>query len=505
MAGGELLRRFYSRAGLAYIVPLFLFTAVVSVGDVSSFTFIGMRYISFDPALTKHVLVVALTGSTTALGLTFVVTFVLLRPFIQWMTGRKDTVHAPRAWENGVRGVPRLVYLGTALIVLSDMPAMVIATRTTGLTSVSVFIFMAIVAATIAGGAIVLSASEIWIRPVIEEIGASLPIDFEPTIRQRRIILRLVAFIVLVSFLSPFYTNGVIAPSATPSTRVITTVAASAVIALTFGLAFSLAAGRMVSAPVGDLLRATRAVRSGDLTTRVLGTSDDEIGELSRSFNAMVGGLAEREALHSALGTYVDPVVADRLLSEGEVLEGEEVDATIMFVDIVGFTARSEAMQPRAVVDDLNAFFQLILPVVNAHGGHTNKLLGDGFMAVFGAPIVMDDHADRALTAALEIQERMRQRYGTGLRVGVGLNSGPVVVGTTGGGSKLDFTVIGDAVNVASRIEAMTRSTGDDILLTETTRAALRTEVALAHRGSSPVRGRAEPVSFYSPVSRISG
>jgi adenylate cyclase len=175
-----------------------------------------------------------------------------------------------------------------------------------------------------------------------------------------------------------------------------------------------------------------------------------------------------------------------------------------MFVDIVAFSTRAEMLSGESVLTELNQFFGLIVPIIESNGGHANKLLGDGLMAVFGTPIRHTDHADRALVAAHEIQTAMHNRYGSSMRVGIGINTGRAVVGTTGGGQKLDFTVIGDVVNVASRVEAMTRDTGDAILLTEATKLALTGPAgALASRGSAQIKGRAEPASLYALVSRI--
>jgi class 3 adenylate cyclase len=233
--------------------------------------------------------------------------------------------------------------------------------------------------------------------------------------------------------------------------------------------------------------------------------SNDELGQVSASFNDMVIGLSERAALHAALGTYLDPSVADRLLSEGQVLRGEAVDASVLFCDIVGFTTRAERMRPDEVVAELNEFFELVIPVIETYGGHTNKLLGDGFMAVFGAPIPLTDHADRAVAAACDIQEKLWTTYAGDIRAGVGINSGTAVVGTTGGGRKLDYTVIGDTVNVASRVEALTRTTGDTILLTEATKDALLRSASLDPRGSVAIRGREELTPLYSVVVRSRG
>src|SRR3954452_20519860 len=249
-------------------------------------------------------------------------------------------------------------------------------------------------------------------------------------------------------------------------------------VSFTLSLELSILLLRSILGPLWDLRQGTRRVAEGDLTVRVPVLGTDETGALAGSFNQMVSGLAEREALREAFGAYVDPDLAERVLAEGTVLEGEEVEVTVLFVDIRGFTAFAEASGPQDVVERLNEFFELVVPVLSRHGGHANKFVGDGLLGVFGAPDRLADHADRAVTAALEVALLVRETYGDELRIGIGVNSGPVVAGTVGGGGHVEFTVIGDAVNTAARVEEITRQTGDDILITEATRCLLEDTVA---------------------------
>jgi len=190
------------------------------------------------------------------------------------------------------------------------------------------------------------------------------------------------------------------------------------------------------------------------------------------------------------------------------MLEGEEAEVSIVFIDICDFTAFAERASARETVAYLNDFFGLVVPLLNEHGGHANKFVGDGVLGVFGAPDRLSDHADRALAAACAVAIATEVRYGDGLRAGVGVNSGPVSAGSIGGGGRLEFTVVGDAVNVAARVEQATRELGDRVLITEATRCLLtRDSIPLEPRGTVELKGKSDPVPIWSPdlegVSRL--
>jgi PAS domain S-box-containing protein len=205
--------------------------------------------------------------------------------------------------------------------------------------------------------------------------------------------------------------------------------------------------------------------------------------------------------LERALDTYLDAEVADHILAEGPSLDATVVDATLMFLDVKNFTAVAERLAPRELVGVLNSLFGLAVPVITAHGGHVDKFIGDGLLAVFGAPCELDGHADAALRAALEIDRMARDELPGGLEIGIGLHSGEVVAGNVGGGGRLDFTVIGDPVNTAARIESATRKTGDRILLSgATNERLLGTEVPITERAAVLLKGKSSPLALYAPV-----
>ena len=273
------------------------------------------------------------------------------------------------------------------------------------------------------------------------------------------------------------------------------------------GVAFSISLGltllltRSVVDQIHALRTATGVVTEGDLAARVPVLTTDETGDLAASFNAMVSGLAERERLREAFGAFVDPQVVERVLAEGTTdLEGEEVEVSVIFVDIRGFTTLAERSGAQEVVRRLNDFYGRVVPVLERHGGHANKFIGDGLLGVFGAPKRLPDHADRAMLAALDIVRTVREAYGEALRIGIGVNSGPVLAGTIGGGGHVEFTVIGDAVNTAARVEELTRLTGDDVLVTEATKSLLTLPLCeFAERPTMALKGKSEKVRLYAP------
>jgi class 3 adenylate cyclase len=283
--------------------------------------------------------------------------------------------------------------------------------------------------------------------------------------------------------------------------------------ALTLGFAVPITVGAAFSPslqPIRDLAEGTKRVAAGNYGQRLPVYQDDDLGALTASFNRMQAGLAERQRLQAAFGTYVDPGLAARLLEQGDdVFTGERREVTVMFVDIRDFTPFAEANTAEDTVARLNALFEIVVPAVVDVGGHVNKFLGDGALAVFGAPNNLPGHADAAVSAALLIHSLVAQRFDGQLRIGIGINTGVVIAGTIGGGGKLEFTLIGDTVNVAARVEQLTKNTGDAILLTGQTVDALASRPAtLTDRGFHALKGKSAAVQVFGldpPADGISG
>lgn len=184
-------------------------------------------------------------------------------------------------------------------------------------------------------------------------------------------------------------------------------------------------------------------------------------------------------------------------------IEPEWAMVSILFADIRDFTTFADRGTAREAADFLGAFFSVIVPVVTRHGGHANKLLGDGLLAVFGAPERHDDHADRALAAAEEMLAAVEREFGDRCRIGVGINSGLVLAGTIGGGGLTEYGVVGDPVNVASRVQDATRDLGEPLLLTEATHCLLEhPDGRLSRRGDIALKGKDRRVGIYGLQSR---
>jgi class 3 adenylate cyclase len=424
------------------------------------------------------------------------------RPLLDWIQRGRTERGAAEAWRAAV-GLP-LEFVTRQWwqpIVFLIVPVSIFFPVYLGLPPISV-----LVVAAGAGVAVVYAAilhffgSELWLRPVVEDIAERLPRGFSGEGVGAPLRWKLLGSLPMINVITGVIVSGLSAHDRGQLSQLGLDVAAAVVVAFTISLELTLLVTRSVLSPVHDLMEVTEHVRAGDLSARAPVVSGDEMGVLARGFNAMLDGLQERERLREAFGSYVAPDVAERVLREGTMLEGDEVEVSVVFVDICNFTAFAERASARETVAYLNEFFGLVVPILDRHRGHANKFIGDGILGVFGAPERMRDHADRALEAACDITGAVEDRYGGELTMGVGINSGLVSAGSIGGGGRLKFGVIGDTVNVAARVERATRELGDRVLLTEATRCLLtRDAVPLEPRGTIPLKGKSEPVPIWAP------
>lgn len=344
-------------------------------------------------------------------------------------------------------------------------------------------------------------AMEVLVRPVLERVAAELPADFTIEAPGLPLRWRLLATAPIINVITGIVVAGLSTHGRHATLRDLGVSWLIAVaVSFTISLELVVLVIRSLASTMRDLRGALQRVGAGDYSARVPVVATDETGSLAQSFNTMVEGLDERERLREAFGAYVDPGLAERVLREGADLAGEELLVTVLFLDIRDFTSFAERARPKEVVAMLNDFWALVVPVLLRHGGQANKFIGDGLLAVFGAPQRLDDHAPRAAAAACEVVAAVHERYAGRVELGIGINTGRVVAGTVGGGGRVEFTVIGDTVNTAARVEAATRTTGDDVLITQATRELLGDQdgFVLRERDAVPLKGKLEEVRLWA-------
>ena len=277
-------------------------------------------------------------------------------------------------------------------------------------------------------------------------------------------------------------------------------VAVLVVVALVVGALSTALLGRTLGEPLRAMRRAVERVGAGDLSTPVVVDDAGEIGLLQSGFNQMLEGLQERDRISDLFGRHVGPAVAREALRTGVTLGRERREVVALFVDITGSTALARSVSPEELVALLNRFFTVVVDAVEAHGGLVNKFEGDAALCVFGAPVPLDDAATAALAAAREIRDAVLAAGE--LDVGIGVSAGEVVAGQVGARSRLEYTVIGDAVNEAARLTDLAKGAPGRLLASAAAvRAASAGEQEHWHEYGSPVlRGRGEPtVVFAAP------
>ena len=287
--------------------------------------------------------------------------------------------------------------------------------------------------------------------------------------------------------------------------RLLTIFAISLVLALVAAAGFS----RLVTRPVSLLVQGVRRITAGDYTARVELAQRDELGQLADSFNHMSEGLAERDRVRNLLGKVVSPQIADELMNRRIELGGEELEATILFSDVRDFTRISESLAPQQVISLLNDYLTEMNAIIEAHHGVVDKYIGDAIMALYGAPLPHADSAGNALRSALDMLDAMdginakrRQRGDVEIEIGIGINTGTVVAGNMGSMSRLNYTVLGDAVNLASRLEGLCKFYGVPTIAASTTVTAAE-DIVYRELDRVRVKGRSEPVTLVQPLRSL--
>ena len=268
------------------------------------------------------------------------------------------------------------------------------------------------------------------------------------------------------------------------------------------GIAIAILLGVEFSRPISKLVLATQEIGKGNLQYRIDMVRKDEFGDLAFAFNYMAKELWNKMMLQKSFGRYVSPEVLEMILThpEDSWLKGTRSEATILFTDVRNFTAYSETRRPEEVVESLNEYFGIVTQYILEHGGYVDKFIGDAVLGVFGVPIAHADHAERAVKAMVEMQKELRKRSGetsNGLlsKIGVGINSGIVVSGTLGSQVKMEYTVIGDSVNIASRLNHLAGP--GEIIISRSVCDQTTHLVSVKALPLQPIKGKSEMVEAF--------
>ncbi len=267
------------------------------------------------------------------------------------------------------------------------------------------------------------------------------------------------------------------------------------------GIVIATILGFYFARPISQLVLATQEIGKGNFQYKNKVTRKDEFGDLADAFNYMSQELWKKLLMQKSFGRYVSPDVMDLILSNPEEswLKGTRSEATVLFADVRGFTAYSETREPEAIVEDLNEYFGIATKHILEHGGYVDKFIGDAVMGVFCLPIPQNDHAERAVRAAIAMQQELQQGAGSKnvllTKIGIGINSGVLVSGNLGSDIKMEYTVIGDNVNIASRVLAVAES--GKIIITDPTFALTQHLISVAPLPPQRVKGKSEPLGVF--------
>jgi adenylate cyclase len=267
---------------------------------------------------------------------------------------------------------------------------------------------------------------------------------------------------------------------------------------------------KSITTPVRRLVDGTNLVREGNYSVKISISNRDEIGRLAHAFTDMSKGLAEREKIKTAFGKFVNKEIAERVLRDEIQLGGESRQAAIFFSDIRSFTAISEQLTPREVVEFLNEYMTRMVECVNETHGVVDKYIGDAIMAVWGAPYSRGNDTENAINCALMMRKALAAfNEGRGgkrtpiIKIGAGINTGEIIAGQIGSPERMEYTCIGDAVNLASRIESLTKPFQTDILISQRSYELVKGIFKVAPMKEITVKGKIEPQQVYAVIGRL--
>jgi adenylate cyclase len=277
---------------------------------------------------------------------------------------------------------------------------------------------------------------------------------------------------------------------------------------LILGVIMSVYIGIRFSQPISKLVRATQQIgKKGAVPYQVKFGRNDELGNLASAFNRMSKDLWKNALMQDSFGKYVGPEVLEMIMANPENiwLKGQRSQATVLFADIRGFTSYSDVREPEEVVDGLNEYFTIATKVILSHGGYIDKFIGDAVLAVFGVPMHRERHMERAVRAALDLQNELKRAAATGnpllSKVGISIDSGIVVSGNIGSDVKMEYTVIGDCVNLAANVNNMAKS--GEVIVSERIYRELKEWLSADALEPCKIKGIADSIIFYKVIHII--
>lgn len=323
--------------------------------------------------------------------------------------------------------------------------------------------------------------------------------------------LRLVAMVFacnLVPFFSVMLTLQPGSPVEDPAAvlhQIRVSIFASSLVFMAVGVWLVFLVSSNLTRPLREIVRVLGEVRHGRFEAKVRVTSNDEIGYTGDMINAMNQGLKERDFIKETFGRYVSSEIRDEILAGRVALEGERKEVTMLFADLRNFTPMVEQTPPREVVSIINRYFERMERAIDEHHGLVLQYIGDEIEAVFGAPLALEDHPLQAVRAGLsmrrhllDLNEELKNEGRPPLLHGIGIHTGEVLAANIGSPSRVSYALVGDTVNVASRLQGLTKQLGTDIVLSETTHAHVRGDFSFFELPSTAIKGKRGSVTLYS-------
>jgi len=272
-----------------------------------------------------------------------------------------------------------------------------------------------------------------------------------------------------------------------------------------FGSVIAVWLGFHFSRPISNLVLATGEIGSGNYQHKIILARNDELGNLATAFNRMGDELWKNSLMQKSFGKYIGSEVLEMIMADPESawLKGHRNEVTIVFTDIRGFSSYSKSKEPEEIVDGLNKYFEIATQAIQDHGGYVDKFIGDAVLGVFGVPVYHKDHVERGVRAAIYMQKKFMNKQNNGdsllQSVGIGINSGVVVSGNIGSQDKMEYTVIGDTVNLAANLNSLANP--GEIIITKSVYENLEDIITVKPLSPQHVKGKTKPVETFKLLS----